>query len=187
MRPVLRTLLLIAGSMAILATTPRWKRYKGLQTHEVTVLALAVRAEQTYVRPWDLFMIAHSGAPSRAPAKRVVGILSRTNPSLLEPNPLVMFDTQAPYTPGQQVGTLGTVAFVIDIPIEKWLSAANASHLLLTSGTQYLTVFLQDADPSSSEFAFGLGASEGDCDCDLTVSVDARYSPPDASGVRSRE
>ncbi|WP_375769847.1 hypothetical protein NR798_02880 [Archangium gephyra] len=179
MRPLARLLLLAMGCAVMLATSIARPYPSTFITHPVQLpgggaelLEIFVQgapgkrfASNTYVRTWSR-------------AGRLVGILSPTAP------PAEALSTLAPsasYVVGEQVGALGTVAFVLYAPQEQLFDDRERAQpsLLPEPGTAFLTLYAPDG-PVDVELGFGVGVMQYRCDCHVEAGARSVYPSPES-------
>lgn len=176
MRPLARVLLLAVGCSVMLATTIA--RPPSFITHPVQLpgggaelLEFFVRgdpekrfASNTYVRSWS-----RSG--------RVVGILSPTPPPA---EALTTLSPSASYVVGEQLGALGTVAFVLYAPQEQLFDDRERAQpsLLPEPGTGFLTLYAPDG-PVDVELGFDVGTMQYRCGCRVMADVRSLHHWPE--------
>ncbi len=120
----------------------------------------------SYVRTWS-----RSG--------RLVGILSPTPP------PTEAFSALSPsasYVVGEQLGALGTVAFVLYAPQEALFDDKERAQpsFLEEPGTAFLTLYAPDG-PVEAELGFNLGAMQFRCNCRVQADVRAVHRWPESA------
>jgi hypothetical protein len=180
MRPLARFLLLAVGCTVMLATTLARPYAPSFTTHPLQLpgggaelLELFVRgdsgtrfASNTYVRTWS-------------PSGRLVGILSPAAPPA---EALSTLSPSASYVVGEQLGALGTVAFVLYAPQEELFDDKERAQpsFLAEPGTAFLTLYAPDG-PVEVELGFGVGAMQFRCNCRVEAGARGLYRWPDSA------
>lgn len=175
MRPLVRVLLLAAGSAVMLATTyvppgafiyqPIQLPAGGSETLELSMRGSGGRpfASTSYLRTWSR-------------AGRLVGILSPTAPPA---EALTTLAPSASYVVGEHLEGLGTVAFVLYSPQEELFDKDKGQPSLLPEpGTAFLTLYAPDG-PMEAQLAFDVRAMQFRCDCRVEVTANSVHRGPE--------
>lgn len=179
MRPLARVLLLAVGCSVMLATSMARPYAPSYVTYPVQlpgggaeILEFFVRgdsgtrfASNSYVRTWS-----RSG--------RLVGILSSTPPPAEEFSRL---SPSASYVVGEQLGALGTVAFVLFAPQDELFDDKERGQpsFLPEPGAAFLTLYAPDG-PVEAELGFGIGAMQFRCNCRVEADTRSVYRWPES-------